>query len=177
MLFSSILALQSLDLLLACTEEYLSEFNSPGYTAHVSDRLVIMETKDITTITKGSSPPIASCPTAFLGLSLKEVCDWFDANITQSHPEGFKPHCFLVIDDESTEDDSCIFVCTQDSAPGEIHSLRCGFELALQNVVACDVQGCSREINGGRLNGEFHAERGDDDERQLEVGTRWRFVH
>jgi len=136
-----------------------------------------MDTKDIATITNGSSPPIASCPTAFLGLSLKEVCDWFDANITQSHPEGFKPHCFLVIDDESTEDDSCIFVCTQDSAPGEIHSLRCGFELALQNVVACDVQGCSREINGGRLNGEFHAERGDDDERQLEVGTRWRFVH
>jgi hypothetical protein len=95
-LFSSILALQILDLLLECTEEYLSKFNSPNYTAQVSDRLI------------------------FLGLSLKEVRDWFDANITQPHLEGFMPHCFLVIDDESTESDSCMFVCTQDSAPGEI---------------------------------------------------------
>jgi len=56
------------------------------------------------------------------------------------------PHCFLVIDDETREDDSCIFVCTQDSAPGEIQgSLRCGFEVALQNVVACGVQGKSIE--------------------------------
>jgi len=145
MLFSSILALQTLDLLLECTEEYLSEFNSPDYTAHVSDRLVIMDTKDIATITKGSSLPIASCPTAFLGLSLKEVCDWFDANITQPQLEGFTPHCFLVIDDKSTEDNSCVFVCTQDSAPGEIHSLRCSFEVALENVVVCDVQGRSME--------------------------------
>lgn len=143
-LFSSILALQTLDLLLECTEEYLSKFNSPNYTARVSDRLII-DTKDIATITKGSSLPIASSPTAFLGLSLKEVRDWFDANITQPHLEGFMPHCFLVIDDESTEDDSCIFVCTQDSAPGEIHSLRCDFEVALQNVVACGVQGKSIE--------------------------------
>jgi hypothetical protein len=143
--FPSILALQTLDLLLECTEEYLSEFNSPNYTAHVSDRLVIIDTKDIATINKGSSLPIASCPTAFLGLSLKEVRDWFDANITQPYLKGFTPHCFLVIDDESTEDHSCIFVCTQDSAPGEIHSLRCGFEVALQNVVACDIQGESIE--------------------------------
>lgn len=50
-----------------------------------------------------------------------------------------------MIDDESTEDDSCIFVCTQDSAPGKIHSLRCDFEVALQNVVACGVQGKSIE--------------------------------
>jgi hypothetical protein len=144
-LFSSILALQTLHLLFECTEEYLSQFNSPNDTIHVSDWLIIIDTKDIATITKVSSLPIASSPTAFLGLSLKEVRDWFDANITQPHSEGFIPHCFLVIDDESTEDDSCIFVCTRDSAPGEIHSLRCGFELALQNVVTCDVQGRSIE--------------------------------
>jgi len=84
------------------------------------------------------------------------------------------PGCFLVIDDESTWDNSCIFVCTHYSAPGEIHSLRCGFELALQNVFTCDVQGRSMEE---RLNGEFHAEWGDDDERKLEIGTGWRFVH
>ena len=59
-LFSSILALQMLDLLLECTEEYLSKFNSPNYTAHVSDRFIIIDTKDIATITKGSSLPIAS---------------------------------------------------------------------------------------------------------------------
>jgi hypothetical protein len=34
---------------------------------------------------------------------------------------------------------------TQDSAPGEIHSLRCEFELAYQNVTACDLQGHSIE--------------------------------
>ncbi|KAF8187789.1 hypothetical protein BJ912DRAFT_969671 [Pholiota molesta] len=135
----------TLDLLLECTEEYLAGFNSGNYIAHVSDRLVIIDTKDITTITKGSSPPVASSPTAFVGLSLKEVRDWFDANITQRRPKGFMPHCFLVIDNESTEDDSCVFVCTQDSAPGELHSLRCGFEVALQNAVTCGVQGKSIE--------------------------------
>jgi hypothetical protein len=144
-LFSSILDLQTLDLLLECTEEYLSKFNTPNYTTLVSDRLVIMDTKDIATITKGASLPITTSPTAFLGLSLEEVRDWFDANITQRRPKGFMPHCFLVIDNESTEDDSCVFVCTQDSAPGELHSLRCGFEVALQNAVTCGVQGKSIE--------------------------------
>lgn len=43
-----------------------------------------------------------------------------------------------MLDDKSTEDDSCIFVCTQDEeAPGEIHSLRCEFDVALENAVAC----------------------------------------
>ena len=60
--------------------------------------------------------------------------------------------CFLVIDEKSTEDNSCIFVCTHYSAPGEMHSLRCGFELALQNVFTCDVQG--RSIEEG-LTGSF----------------------
>jgi hypothetical protein len=141
----SILAPKTLDLLLECTEEYLAGFNSGNYIAHVSDRLVIIDTKDITTITKGSSPPVASSPTAFVGLSLKEVRDWFDANITQPRPKGFMPHCFLVIDDESTEEGSCVFVCTQDSPPEELHSLRCDFDLALQNAVTCGVQGKSIE--------------------------------
>jgi len=130
----------TLDLLFECTDEYLSEFNSPNNITHASDVLIIIDTKDTATITKESSPPIASSPTAFLGVSLKEVHEWFDANITQPHLEGFTQHCFLVIDDESTEDDTCIFVSTLDSAPGEIHSLRCGFEVALLNVIACDIQ-------------------------------------
>ncbi|KAF8187776.1 hypothetical protein BJ912DRAFT_418964 [Pholiota molesta] len=136
-----------LDFLLECTAEYFSKFgfNSSSYTPQSSDYLVIMDTKDIATITKGSSHPITSSPTAFLGLSLKEVHDWFNANITQPRPNGFMPYCFLVLDNESIKDATCVFVCTRDSAPGEIHSLRCVFELAFQNVIACDLQGHSIE--------------------------------
>ena len=47
------------------------------------------------------------------------------------------PHCFLVLDGRSIQDNSCIFVCTQDSAPGQIESLRCTFDIALQNAVNC----------------------------------------
>ncbi|KAF8957045.1 hypothetical protein BDZ97DRAFT_1924884 [Flammula alnicola] len=134
----------TLNLLLHCTEEYISEFNEPNDNANVSDMIVFIDSKDITTITKGSSPPITSSPTAFLGHTLQQVRDWFDANITQPCPNGYMPYCFLVLDGESAEDDSCIFVCTQDSALGEIHSLRCEFGVAMQNAVACD-QGQSIE--------------------------------
>jgi hypothetical protein len=54
-------------------------------------------------------------------------------------------HCFLVLDNESIEDESCIFVATQYSAPGEIHSLRCDFDVAYQNALICDVQEISIE--------------------------------
>jgi hypothetical protein len=144
-LFSSILALQTLDLLLQRTEEYFSESRTPSFPTQASDWLVIMDTKDIATITHGSSHPMTSSPTAFLGLSLEEVHDWFITNISQPCSDKFTSDCFLLLDDESTEDNSCIFVCTQDSAPGEIHSLRCVFELAYHNVIACDIQGHSIE--------------------------------
>ncbi|KAF8187772.1 hypothetical protein BJ912DRAFT_418928 [Pholiota molesta] len=156
--------LTTLDLLLQCTEEYLSEINSPSDDIfEASEYLVIMDTKDIATITQGSSHPMShimsSSPTAFLGLSLKEVHDWFITNINQPGSDKFTPYCFLVLDNKSIEDDSCIFVCTiedeinsdpeeTDSAPEEIQSLRCVFELAYQNVIACDIQGRSIEDNG-----------------------------
>jgi hypothetical protein len=164
--FSSILALQTLDLLLQCTEEYLSEINSPSDDIfEASEYLVIMDTKDIATITQGSSHPMShimsSSPTAFLGLSLKEVHDWFITNINQPGADKFTSYCFLVLDKESIEDDCCVFVCTRDSAPQEtdsdpeetdsapeeLHSLRCVFELAYQNVIACDIQCRSIEDN------------------------------
>jgi hypothetical protein len=104
-----------------------------------------MDTKGISTITAVSSPQIPSSPTAFLGHTLLEIRDWFDENITQPHSERYTPHCFLVLDDETVEDHTCIFVCTQDSAPGEIQSLRCTFDLAMQNVISCDFQGHSIE--------------------------------
>ncbi|KAF8187791.1 hypothetical protein BJ912DRAFT_419585 [Pholiota molesta] len=140
--------LTTLDLLLQCTEKYLSEFNSPDHIAEASEYLVIMDTKDIATITEGSSHPMTSSPTAFLGHSLKEVHEWFITNINQPGADKFTPECFLVLDKESIEDDCCVFVCTIDSAPEEIHSLRCVFELAYQNVIACDIQGRSIEDNG-----------------------------
>ena len=94
-----------------------------------------MDTKDISTITAVSSPQIPSSPTAFLGHTLQEICDWFDENITQPEPEGYAPCCFLVLDDKTVEDDTCIFVCTDDS--GEIQSLRCTFDLVMWNFIGC----------------------------------------
>jgi hypothetical protein len=118
--------LQTIDLLLQCSEKYLSEFES---NPDISEHIVIIDTKDITTITEGSSP------TSFLGYTLQQVCDWFDANITQPQPEGFMTHCFLVLDDKSIEEETCFVVSNLDSAPGEIHSLRCTFDLGLQVAV------------------------------------------
>ena len=54
-------------------------------------------------------------------------------------------NCFLVLDDQSAEDDTCVFVATQDAPPGEIHSLRCGFEVAMANAIICGIQGRSIE--------------------------------
>ena len=122
----STFALQTLNLFLQCTEEYLSEYNP---TPDVSEDIVIIDTKDITTITKGSSPHITSSPTAFLGHTLQEVHDWFDANITQPRPKRFMHHCFLVLDDKSAEDESCIFVCTQVKLRERY--TRCGVNLTL----------------------------------------------
>lgn len=94
-----------------------------------------MDTKDIFRVSKGSSHPVDSSPTAFVGMAVQEVRDWFDANITQVEREGFMQNCFLVLDAQSVEDETCFFVCTQD-AP--LQSLRCNFDVALQNAVICD---------------------------------------
>ncbi|KAF8899802.1 hypothetical protein CPB84DRAFT_1780012 [Gymnopilus junonius] len=136
----------TLNLLLQFVEEYISEFlDDPTLSMQVSDLIVIMGTNDITTITEGSSSPVTSSPTAFLDHTLQQVQEWFEINITQPFTKGFTSHCFLVLDNKTTEDDSCIFVSTLDSAPGEIHSLRCNFDVAMINVTSCDIQGESIE--------------------------------
>ncbi|PPQ67446.1 hypothetical protein CVT26_007240 [Gymnopilus dilepis] len=135
----------TLNYLLECSEEYLSEFDKLRTPMPIYHYMVIMDSKNLSTITEGSSPPVTSCPTAFLGHTLQEIHDWFQTNISQPYASGYSSSCFLVLDEESEEDDTCIFVCTQDEAPGEIHSLRCGFELALQNAVVCGIGGDSME--------------------------------
>ena len=134
--------LQTLESLLDRSEDYLLEFDSPEELTLASEQIVFMDTKDISNITAVSSPQIPSSPTAFLGHTLPEIRDWFDENITQPESEIYMPYCFLVLDDKTVEDDSCIFVCTNnDSAPGEIQSVRCTFDVVMANVIACDVKG------------------------------------
>jgi hypothetical protein len=94
------LALQTLDLLFQRTDEYLREFNTPDFILYASDWLVIVDTEDTPAITVGPSLPITSSPTAFLGLSLKEVLDWLNTNNTQ---QKFESGCFLVLDNESID--------------------------------------------------------------------------
>ncbi|KAF9465330.1 hypothetical protein BDZ94DRAFT_1254306 [Collybia nuda] len=125
----------ALDLLLQCTEEYLEEYRIPDYKLHTPDRIVIMDTKDVSSISRGSSVPVSLSPAAFVGMTVQEIRDWFDTNITQTGREGFMHHCFLVLDAQSVTDESCLFVCTQD-AP--LQSLRCDFDVALQNAVVCN---------------------------------------
>ncbi|KAG6816169.1 hypothetical protein H0H87_008093 [Tephrocybe sp. NHM501043] len=104
-----------------------------------------MDTKDVSSIIEGSSPNITASPTAFLGYTFREVVDWFDTNVTKPVAMTVRTSCLLVLDDQTLEDNSCVFVCNQDAAPGEIHSLRCTFDLAVQNAIACDLLGISIE--------------------------------
>jgi len=121
-------ALQTLDLLLQCSEYLITP---PTYTADVSDSIVVINTKDITTITGGSSLPITSSPTAFFYHTLRKCA----IGLRQMLPnQTRKASCFLVLDDKSTEDNTCTFVCMQDSSPGQIQSLRCEFSVAMDNA-------------------------------------------
>ena len=46
-----------------------------------------------------------------------------------------------MLDDKTVEDDSCIFSRTNDdSAPGEIQSVRCTFDVVIA-VIACNAKG------------------------------------
>ncbi|PPQ69119.1 hypothetical protein CVT26_003567 [Gymnopilus dilepis] len=135
----------TLNLFLACVQEYLEEIAEPDFVVPVSSRIVLIDSKDISTITKGSSPPITSCPTDFFGYTLREVCDWFNANIGDPCAQGYMSNCFFVLDDQSAEDDTCVFACPQEAPPGGIHSLRCGFEVAMVNAITCGIQGRSIE--------------------------------
>ncbi|KAF8167271.1 hypothetical protein B0H34DRAFT_9015 [Crassisporium funariophilum] len=114
-----------LDLFLNRNDEQAGD--CPG-TAHR-----IMDTKDLSTISSGSSAPIQPFTSPFLGQSVPEVRDWFDANITQPCQSGFLLHCFVVLDAQSIEDETCLFVSTLD---GPLESLRCDFDFAMMNAVA-----------------------------------------
>ena len=134
-----------MNLFLECVQEYLEEIAELNFVVPVSSRIVLIDSKDISTITKGSSPPITSCPTDFFGYTLREVCDWFNANIGDPCAQGYMSNCFIVLDDQSTEAHTCVFVCPQEAPPGEIHSIRCGFEIVMANATACGIQGRSIE--------------------------------
>ena len=117
-----------------------------------------MDTKDISTITAVSSPQIPSCPTAFLGHTLQEIWDWFDENIVQPYSwreSKYMQDCFIVLDDKTLEDDSCMFVSTEDSAPGAILSVRCTFDVVVGNVEACDLNG--ETIDDDTMGGFFES--------------------
>ena len=153
--------LQTLESLLDGTEDVLLDPNCElHYTEDnltlTTQHIVFMDTKDISTITAVSSPQIPSSPTAFLGHTLQEIQDWFDENITQPYTEGsmYLPGCFVVLDDRTVEDDTCIFVYTDDS--GEIQSLRCTFDVVMWNIICCDL---GESVDDPM--GEFFAWQGD----------------
>ncbi|KAF8057830.1 hypothetical protein FPV67DRAFT_555789 [Lyophyllum atratum] len=136
----------TLNLLLECSAEYMEEFE--GDELDISEYIVIVNTKEISSISKGSSLPVDSSPTAFVGHTVQEIRDWFDANITQPKQKGFMRHCFLVLDAQSIEDESCLFVCTRD-APLQL--LRCDFEVALESAMVCDGGQSIEEGSMGRF--------------------------
>lgn len=101
-----------------------------------SERIVIIDTENLSNITKGSSTPVEPFTSPFLGKTVEEVSSWFDSNITQPERTGYMHNCFLILDAQSVDDETCIFVCTRD-AP--LQSLRCDFYLAAQNAVICEM--------------------------------------
>ncbi|KAF8904048.1 hypothetical protein CPB84DRAFT_1960882, partial [Gymnopilus junonius] len=139
-----------LDRLLDCTDEYWEEFNSANLTTTASDTIAFINAKDITEISNLLVPsrPTSLSPTAFIGDTLQEVRDWFDTNITQAEHPAFMPYCFFVLDKQSAEDETCLFVCTQD-AP--LQFLRCHFDIAMQCAVVCDNGQAIDESTEGRF--------------------------
>lgn len=143
--------LQTLDRLLQYTNSYWEEFNQPSFIMTAADSFVFVDTKDITDTSKMkviASPPANFSPKAFIGNTIEQVREWFDAKITQTRHKEFMRHCFLVLDKQTTEDETCIFFCTQD-AP--LQWLRCHFDIAYENANNCDQGQAIEEGTMGRF--------------------------
>ncbi|KAF5331097.1 hypothetical protein D9619_006039 [Psilocybe cf. subviscida] len=130
--------------LLEDTEE--RQLNSPQLFAmepvNTANWLVLMTSKDLTTIHQGLSSPVRPFTSPFIGMSVDEVTAWYDANISQTDVVGYFKRTFIVLEQEAVDDEICTIVCTSEKPAGK---LRCDFTLALQTVCTVTMEGSTEE--------------------------------
>ncbi|CAA7260773.1 unnamed protein product [Cyclocybe aegerita] len=107
------------------------------HDTRVEDHLVILtSTEDIPD--EGAPLPIHSFKSPFLDQTVEDIRDWFDLNITQD--EDFEivymPYCFVVLDERSVTDETCLFVST-DVEDAPFKSIRCDFYVAYHVAIQC----------------------------------------
>jgi hypothetical protein len=104
--------------------------------------LVLMTSKDLTSIHRGLSSPVQPFTSPFIGMSVDEVTAWYDTNISQHEVVGYLKRTFIVLEQEAVDDEICIIVCTSEQPNGR---LRCDFTLALQTICAIDMDRSTEE--------------------------------
>ncbi|KAF9465108.1 hypothetical protein BDZ94DRAFT_407626 [Collybia nuda] len=150
----------TLDVFLVCTEERMKTERVTNGIKDASERVVIIDTEDLSKIVKGSSVPVGPFVSPFIGKTIEEVGEWFSANIARPERTGYMHRCFVVLDAQSDEDETCIVACIRErehrdmegsghSAEGAkdmetetetvLQSLRCDFYLGVQNAVVCEM--------------------------------------
>ena len=111
----------------------------------ISDEIVFITSKDMSTITCGATRPAKAFTSPFLGETIEQVSDWFVANI-RPIDDGYTGFSFLVMDSQTVEDNTCLFVCTLFD---ELQTVRCDFDVAQLQVISLEF-GCEGMKDGIR---------------------------
>ncbi|CAA7260772.1 unnamed protein product [Cyclocybe aegerita] len=124
-----------LDLFIESNEEYVKE-EYADMSPEVS--FYFMSSDDVNSL-REASRPMEAFASPFLGKTLQELYEWFDLNITQQDPcDGdLFLESFLVLDERSVQDHTCLFVSTQNGSP---QSIRCDFYVPFDNATQCSVK-------------------------------------
>jgi hypothetical protein len=99
----------------------------------ISDEIAFITSKDVSTIT-GATRPAKAFTSPFLGETIKQVSDWFVDNI-RPIDDGYTGFSFLVMDSQTVEDDTCLFVCTLFD---ELQTVRCDFDVAQDQILSLE---------------------------------------
>ena len=96
----------------------------------ISEEIAFITSKDVSAITSGATRPAEAFTSPFLGETIEQVRDWFVANITPID-NGYTGFSFLVLDSQTVEDNTCLFVCTLFD---ELQTVRCDFYVAQTQI-------------------------------------------
>ncbi|CAA7260774.1 unnamed protein product [Cyclocybe aegerita] len=99
---------------------------------------VLILTSDNIASAQPSTLPMKTFQSPFLGKTVEELRDWFTLNITNKRvptkSKSCMPYCFIVLDQRSVKDETCVFASTQG---GRLQHLRSDFYVAYDNAMQC----------------------------------------
>lgn len=148
--------IQNLESFLENSEESQSQLlNKKDFD--LSEWLVLMTSKDLSTIHHGMSSPVQPFTSPFIGQTIEEMVAWFQHNILEPNMKGYDGSGFIVFDSESLEEEVCTIVSLNVSEETDepYETVRCDFTIAvtIANVVAMgrdlDDAGARCFINSG----------------------------